>query len=370
MRVAVVGGGLAGALLAWRLRQASTGVAVEVLTGGSPPGGDATGASGGLVRGFELDAAACRVAAESLAELRGSQVLRRWAGYREIGSVFLPARPAAPFGESVRTVEELLPGSVAVVGAGELALRYPFRELPDGTVGVVERYAGYLSPARLRSAVLAELGRCSVAVRALRVAGVTPAPAVRLADGTTLRYDAVVVAAGAWTPRLLAASGPAASGPAESGPAAGGPAGHGFRTKHIQYSLHAAGPPGLPAFVDASDGLYGRPADGGSLLIGLPSDRWDVDPDAVEPDHGLAARALASATRRLAGPITPHPQPRIVAAFDCYHPRPGLRLRPVGEAGVPLFTFTGGSGGAAKTVLAASRAAASDLLAPRVEVVR
>jgi len=382
MLIAIVGGGLAGALLAWRLRRAP-GVSVEIFTGGRPTTADATGASGGLVRGYEPDPDACLEAAESLAELRDSPTLCDWSGYREIGSVYLlpacsPVR-APESGGSVQIVQRMLPGSVKVLATAELTARYPFRELPEGTVGVAERHAGYLSPARLRAAVLTELAAAGVPIRPLRVAGVTPGsagldelagggtppirplratphPAVRLTDGSALGYDAVVVAAGAWTPRLLAASGLPARG---------------YRTKHIQYSLHTAGPPGLGAFVDDTTGLYGRPAEGGSFLLGLPSTRWDANPDAVVPDQLLAARAMACAGRMLTVPITPYPAPRTVAAFDCYHSTPGLRLRRVGPTGAALFTFTGGSGGAAKTVLAVSRAAAGAVLRPRrVEVAR
>ena len=42
-RVGIVGGGLAGALLAWRLRQSEPRITVELHTG-TPTGSDATGA--------------------------------------------------------------------------------------------------------------------------------------------------------------------------------------------------------------------------------------------------------------------------------------------------------------------------------------
>ena len=352
--IAVVGAGLAGTLLAWRLH--SAGATVEILTGSAGAGWDATEASGGLVRGFEPDAVACREAAESLAELRSSPTLRRWSAYREVGSLVLwgaskyhhygadgplTTTTGAP-AEPMRILAELLPGSATVLTAAELSARYSLRGLPDGMVGVAERHAGYLSPARLRSAVLAELAGAGVPLRPQRVTAVPAPNKVRLADGSTRRYDTVVLTTGAWTPRLLAGSGLADPD---------------LRTKHVQYSLHAAGPAGLGAFLDCTTGLYGRPAHGGGFLLGLPSDRWDVDPDAVGPDPRLAARALEYARERLSNPMTP--APRTVAAFDCYHREPGLRLRRHGTA---LLSFTGGSGGAAKTVLAASRTAATALL--------
>src|SRR5690348_6192203 len=129
MRIAVVGGGLAGALLAWRLRQRRNPVEVEMFLGRAPAPQDATDASGGLVRGFELDPAQALAAAHSLAELRGSARLREWAQFRPVGSVYvLP--PGVHPGRSVAAVNSVLPGSAAVREVAELTTGYPFRGLP------------------------------------------------------------------------------------------------------------------------------------------------------------------------------------------------------------------------------------------------
>lgn len=345
MRIAIVGGGIAGALLAWRLRQASRCVSVDIFIGDLSADSDATGASGGMVRGFEIAAESCRMAAESLTEIRGSARLRGWAGYREIGSVYLLPHGVDPT-DSVATVDRSLPGSATVTHGTQLADAYLFHNLPVGTIGIVERHAGYISPARLRSAVLAQLAAAGTTICRLQVARVAPTPTVRLADGTIFGYDIVVVAAGAWTPRLLA----------ECGLSVGS-----LRTKQIQYTIYPARLPGLGAFVDDTTGLYGRPVDGGSFLLGLPGDRWDVDPAAVVPDTRLADEVAACAQRQLGLSVATYPPARTIAASDCYHDPPGLALR-ASAPGAALFTFTGGSGGAAKTVLAASRTAATELL--------
>lgn len=342
LRVAIVGAGLAGTLLAWRLGRTAGPVSVTLFAGAGPFDVDATGASGGLVRGFETDPALCLAAAESLAEIRASRTLRDWSGYREVGSVYLLPRRLLPIA-CVRTVERLHPGSARVLEPGP-----PFVGLPAGTVAVVERHAGFVSPARLRRRLLAGLAGDSgrVVVRREAVTAVTPAPGIDLCDGRTERYDVVVVAAGPWTPRLLEASGlPDAR----------------LRTRHVQYLLHPGHIARLPAFVDEVSGLYGRPTDDGGMLLGLPSGRWDVPP-RTEPDRALAARSVVTARRRFAVPLPPAAVGRTVAAADCYADPPGLALRAV--AGSGLFTFTGGSGGAAKTALAASRAAATALRQP------
>ncbi len=57
MQVSVLGGGLAGALLAWRLAR-QPGVGRVSLAPGPARDRDATAASGGAVRGYEIEAAA------------------------------------------------------------------------------------------------------------------------------------------------------------------------------------------------------------------------------------------------------------------------------------------------------------------------
>ncbi|MBQ1059310.1 FAD-binding oxidoreductase [Micromonospora sp. C41] len=333
-RVLVVGAGLAGVLLARRLRDAGAEAVLVGPHGGGPGGGhaDATAASGGLARAFEPDPAARALATASLAELWDDPALAAAAGWRATGSLYLLDAVDAGAAAGVAGAE--------VLTRDEVSRRFGFDRLPDGTVGVWERRAGHLDPDRLRRSVLRGLDRTETTPVARLGDG-----AVDLRDGRRLTGDLVVVAAGAWTPGLLRAAGLPST----------------LRTKHIQYAHHRTGRADLPCFVDETSGLYGRPAGPGRVLLGLPSDRWDVDPPAPAPDSGLAARVRAVAARRLPG-LDPRPDGPPVSAVDCYSDPPGLALRAVAGA---VHTFTGGSGGAAKTVLAASRLAATALLNSR-----
>src|ERR1700727_512839 len=80
--VCVVGGGVAGSLLAWRLASERDVGRVDLLLG---PAGrslrDATATSAGVVRGFDPEPGVSRLAAEGLVELYSDPRLRRSARY-------------------------------------------------------------------------------------------------------------------------------------------------------------------------------------------------------------------------------------------------------------------------------------------------
>ncbi|UUU30031.1 FAD-binding oxidoreductase [Streptomyces sp. CA-210063] len=333
-RVGVAGAGIAGTLLAWRLKLADRSLRVELVDAGSPERG-ATGASGGLVRGYEPDLAQLDLAASTLAELRASRLLRAWSGYQETGSVYLQADPADP--AAVEHLERLLPGSARACPPGEapyMAARH----------AVVERHAGFISPRRLRDEVLADFVRSGGRLVHGTVGGVRAGPGGTVSwqvDGRRRHYHSGVLATGPWTPVLLP--------------------GDEYRTKLIQYGVYDATGTVPAPFVDEVTGLYGRPGPGSGILLGVPSDAYDVDPAALRPVPALVRR-----TTDLAARIFPDlgitGLRHIVVAADCYTAPPGLRLRPAPPAVPHLFTFTGGSGGAAKTALAAARHAADRLL--------
>jgi glycine/D-amino acid oxidase-like deaminating enzyme len=351
MRVCIAGGGIAGTLLAWRLARRSDVEHVELLLGeaGST---DATGLSGGVVRAYERHPEARRLAVQSLEELLSSRVLRAWAGYRETGALHLRPDDGA-LDDELAEIDAHLPDSARVASGPELRAD-GWARLPEGTVAVVERRAGYVSPSRLRTALLADLS----ARPNVRVARAAAGAVLVRADGTVTAStggrarpcDVAVLAAGAWTPGMLVASGLPSGG---------------LRTKSIQYATYAVeGRRPLP-FADETSGLYGKPLTGGGLLLGLTTDEWDVAPGRRAPTQALHAAAGRLARRRMPwlqlGSVR-----TTVNATDCYCDPPVLALRAVtGERG-PIWTFTGGSGRSVKTALAASHEAAAQLLGTRL----
>lgn len=323
MRIAVIGGGLAGAALAWRLAGDHRVAGVDIVTGTRRV--DASRASGGVVRSFEPHPVQRDLATESLLELRGDPLLQSWARYAEAGSLYVTTGR--------------LPATSDALSARELTGR-GWSGLPEDTRGVHEPRAGWIHPDAFRDALLADLR----ARRNVRAAAIDLQPG-HLAGPR----DAVVVAAGPWTPTVLRQLGLPAVG---------------LRTKAIQYGVYRVNGWRPPCFVDETSGLYGRPVGTRELLLGVPTDGWDVAPDHSTPDLGLEARARRLASLRLPG-LRLGRRSRLVASADCYHPEPYLALRPTGgstPAGTPVLTFTGGSGGSAKTVLAASARAGAQLV--------
>jgi glycine/D-amino acid oxidase-like deaminating enzyme len=324
MRVCVVGAGLAGSLLAWRLAADRT-VRVDLV---GSPGADATAVSGGVVRGFETLPEQRELAMDSLDELLASPVLRDWSGYRETGSTYLPVNlPADQLETAVKEIEAVCPGSAELTVAPD-----GWSGLAAGAVAVTERTAGRISPAALRAAVLADLAD-RITLRPGIATGIGPGRC----NGH--EYDVVVLATGAWTPGLLGS-------------------GSALRTKLIRYAVHEVSGWLPTCFVDETTGLYGAPGPDG-LLLGVPTTEWDTDPSgapAPNDPHPAAARATARFPRLRLGPVI-----RTAVAADCYTTPPMLALCTVDGSDGRLATFTGGSGGAAKTALAASRRAAAQL---------
>ncbi|MBV6696708.1 FAD-binding oxidoreductase [Kitasatospora aureofaciens] len=343
MRICIIGAGLAGTLLAWRLRRGAPGADVCLVTAPTPPG-EATAASGGLLRGFETDPAACRLAAESLAELRADPALARLAGYRETGSLYVTGEP--PPTALLDLLENQLPGSAALVDPATAAERYGIDGPPDAHY-LAERHAGYLSPDDLRYGLLRDF---------LRRGGRTvPGPALSVGPGAvqlpghTLSCDHAVLATGRQTGPLLYCSGLDHREPAR------------LRGKLIQYTVHRATGHRPPCFVDETTGLYGRPHGEGGMLLGVPTDHWDEDAEQLCPVPELLHEAEVLSRLRLPGLRLGRPRRTVVAA-DTYSASGLLELRATTDPAV--HTFTGGSGGAAKCALAASRRAARGLQVP------
>jgi glycine/D-amino acid oxidase-like deaminating enzyme len=332
-------------MLAWRLASLAPAWRLELVRGRQSTV-DATAASGGAVRAFDPDPELCRLATASTAELLASRTLLRWADFRRSDTFYLPRRTET-LAAAMAGIEAALPGSVRLADGADL-IRQGWADLHTGCVAVHEHQAGFVSPAGLRDVLLADAGR-RVSIVDDEVTSVTLRGNGSVAcstGGADREYDLVVIAAGSWTPALLRSWHLPADG---------------YRVQSIQYGLYLTGRWRPPTFIDEVISLFGRPAPGGSLLLGRPTRQWGVDPDRPPTTPSLHAGATRLVSARFPR-LRIGPAWKVVGSADCYGGTPTLALRRVVDSDHRLFTFTGGAGGAAKTALAATRRAAEIVL--------
>jgi sarcosine oxidase len=277
MKVAVVGGGVMGAATAWRLT--ARGAEVVCFDRYSPP--HAHGASHGesriirtayfegsfyvplLLEAFDLW--------RELEALSGSRLLTM-TGALYIGS----GSSEAVLGAQQSAREHGL--DIDVLSSAELRKRYPGHLPGEGDVAVLDRQAGILNP---EGAVAAMLQRVSDVRRGHRIENLES-----LLDD----HDAVVVAAGPWTPELVP-----------------------WIPLKVERQVHAwlsiardanwFSPEQFPVFIRQTEqfgDVYGFPAlDGASVKVGRHHDGDITDPDHVKrqvDDKDLDPLRLMAAT--------------------------------------------------------------------------
>jgi sarcosine oxidase len=277
MRVAVVGGGVMGAATAWRL--AKRGADVVCFDRYSPPHehGSSHGESR-IIRTAYFEGAfyvpLLREAFELWRELEaaGGSRLLTMTGALYIGSESSEAVVGAQRSAREHGLD------IDVLSAAELRKRYPGHLPHQGDVAVLDRQAGILNP---EGAVAAMLQHVPDVRRGQRIEDFAPL----LRD-----HDAVVVAAGPWTPELIP-----------------------WIPLKIERQVHAwlsiardarwFAPEQFPVFIRQTEqfgDVYGFPAlDGASVKVGRHHDGDLTDPDHIKrqvDDKDLDPLRLMAAT--------------------------------------------------------------------------
>ncbi|MER6046577.1 FAD-dependent oxidoreductase [Streptomyces sp. NPDC001793] len=203
MRIIVVGGGVIGLLTA--LECSLAGAEVSVVDRGEIPNPEATSYDRHRVL-RALHPGAPEAAAAIEAHHRWAEVESRLGAdvYHRVGALTVlgPGEPEA----SAAVLAEV-PGAVRL-DERQIVERFPHLRPPRGSRAVLERNGGVLLADRILTGTAGLLaGRPGVRLLpGRRVTGVeAPFGLVRLADGTALRGDAVVLAAGLWSRELLGA---------------------------------------------------------------------------------------------------------------------------------------------------------------------
>src|SRR5262245_23865379 len=267
--VVVVGGGVNGASIAYAL--SSKGVRCVLVEKGAVASG-ASGRSSALVRMHYTNEWDARLAWASF------PVFRNWSELMGGPSVFTHTgfvNVVAPaYADHLRKNVDMLRGigiNTRAITPLELLELQPFANVDDVGAAAYEPESGYANPAEtvegfrrrteeLGGTVLQWTTVTEIHRRDSAVVGV---------ETTAGRIDAgaVVVAAGAWSPRICRELGVDLHA----------------RPKAID-TVAVARPPELSShmvFIDNVQGNYFRTEAGGLTLVGVPCQEWDIDPDTL-----------------------------------------------------------------------------------------
>jgi sarcosine oxidase subunit beta len=288
--VVVVGGGIHGVSAAYAL--AARGVKRVVLVEKGALASGASGRSSALIRMHYTNPWDARLAFASFPvwrnwrELMGGPPVFTHTGFVNV--------VAPPYAEHLRKNVEMLRAigvNTVALTPSELKELQPFASVDDVGAAAYEPESGYANPAEavegfrrraraLGARILEWTAVTKLVRRESRVVGVETS-AGRIDAG------AVLVAAGAWAPRLCREAGleiPA-------------------RPKGLDTVL-VTRPPELArphlVFIDNALGTYFRPESGSLTLVGVPCPQWDLDPDgplALAPEAPAVGAQLL--TRRI-----------------------------------------------------------------------
>ncbi|WP_241779633.1 NAD(P)/FAD-dependent oxidoreductase [Streptomyces natalensis] len=308
LRTLVVGGGIIGLLTA--LECARAGHRVTVVEQGPLPNPAASSYDRHRVlRALHPgDAGATRAALaahDAWRELETSLGIRC---YHPVGALtVLPDGRAEEAGRLLAAA-----GAPArILDGDQLAAAYPHLALPEGRAGILEERAGVLLADQVLTAVAARL-RDHPGVRLCTgraATGVDPAArTVTLQDGEVLRADRLLVAAGPWSPALLA------------------PYPHGRVTVHRQTMLYCRVPEEERAAWDAMPAVPALGTDTGAWLVppvaGAPLklSAHEVCRTVPGVDGGTADPAYTGLLRERFSRLIPAFRPEwVTEARDCHY---------------------------------------------------
>lgn len=375
-RVAVVGGGAVGVTAALHLARAGTEVHV-FERGEVGDGGGASGRAAGLCYDAHAAPADARVAARSLERFRA---LSAGDGENDLALRDCPYVWLAREGDQrrARAIREQVPRMrehgrrVDCLSPAELADEFSTVRADDVAVAAVARDACRVDPAAYTRAVAGRAEDAGAVVHERTPAALdADGPTVRAADGEArsslpLESDAVLVAAGAHTTRVLGGAG--ISVPvvpyrvqAMVGRVDGDtdPPGEGAEGPFAADATAAADRPhGGPMVYDATEGFYCRPHPAG-LLAGNGTEERAADPDDYDraADEGFGASLAERVGWRLDVGVVPE---RAWAGLCTATPDRDPLL---GQVAPGVYVATGWQGGGFMRAPGTGEAVAAALLA-------
>jgi sarcosine oxidase subunit beta len=334
--VVIIGGGVIGTSIAFAL--ASIGVKQVTLLEKSALASGASGRSSALVRMHYTNEEDARLAWASY------PVFRDWTDRMGGPPVFRRTGMLAVVGhqdaEALRSNVEMLRGigiDTVTVSPAEIKALQPFVNVDDIGAAAYEPTSGYASPADVVEGFRRRAQELGAVIRQW-----TPVTRIIRSESAVIGVDtpsghidagAIVLAAGAWAPRLCREVGIALDA----------------RPKALDTML-VTRPPALAkphmVFIDHVLGTYFRPESDVLTIVGVPCQVWDIDPDTMPT--GLPPSAPAEGAQILTHRIPAMDGAELARgyrAFDCYSPDRHAILGAVkGIDGLYLATAFSGSG--------------------------
>ena len=257
-RVAVVGGGAVGLTAAHDL---ATRDAAVTLYEARKVGGESTGRAAGILYDAFAEDVDARIGARAIERFRelsgdGDFALRETP---YLWFVTEPGAKAAAIRDQVAGMQRH-GRRVELIDAGTISERFPALRTDDVVEAAIARDAGVADTSAYADLLASKAADAGVEVlEQTRAAVRTDPPRV---NGE--RYDAVLVAAGAHTKRLLADAGLSVP----------------LKPYRVQ-ALTAGGPGEMPTFYDATGGYYARPHPTG-VLAGDGTEPVEADPESYD----------------------------------------------------------------------------------------
>lgn len=293
--VVVVGGGIEGCATAWALAQ--RGVTDVVVCERATVGSGGTGKSSGVVRCHYGVSSLAAMARRGLEVLEGAEdVLGTDVGFRRTGYVVAVGPGDVDALDANLAAQRAVGVETGRIDRADVAALWRSADLDDFAAFGWEPRGGYGDAYRTAQAFAAAARRSGATVRqGARVVELLGdrrgVQGVRLADGTTLTTDTVVVAAGPWSPALLSPLG--VELPVRA------------HRETIVLVAPGADVTGVPVLSDLVSLQYVRPEPGGELLVGNSdlSVLEPADPDryADTADPAFLETAAEKVARRFPG---------------------------------------------------------------------
>ena len=280
----IVGAGINGLALA--VHAARRGMDVLLLESGALGGARSTQRSGALVRTHYADLGSAELAWDGLQRFeRFAEIYGASAGFVPTGFAYVPEA-----GEEIAgRIEDLRDVGIdtRLIDREQLARIDPSIALADAEQVAYEPRSGYASPRQTCATLAAAARRAGAGVEAHRPVARLTGDGAQLVDGTVVRAEQTVLAAGAASVGLAATAGVEVP----VSPTA---------VKLVVFERRA---PAHLTVIDAPNGTYLRPDGDGATLVGRRT--WTDEPldDASDPlpevDHGFVADAGERLARRL-----------------------------------------------------------------------